>query len=118
MTQAATITHAQQTSPPVNHLTLAAVRDESNTVERLGAMAGRSAEFAAGLVDAVEGNSYFADCLEECESDPCTIREYRDGFAAGQAMLDMEAGIVESTVPAWQLIPIDPMPCPAWDVPF
>jgi hypothetical protein len=64
------------------------IRDESVSLEQLRQHLACSADYAAGLIDAVTGDRHFAgDSLDWCEPDEHVRSEYRAGFAAGEALL-------------------------------
>ncbi len=70
---------------------LALIRNESTSLERVCLHFRCSDHYAAGLIDAVVGNHYFADgAIEMCEADAHIRQEYQAGFATGEALLDAE----------------------------
>jgi hypothetical protein len=70
---------------------LVLVRDPATALNVICERFNCSPDYAAGLIDAVEGNSYFAaGVIEWAEADERVRGEYLDGFAAGEALLNDE----------------------------
>lgn len=111
------------TTATLDNLTLAAVRDESNTLEALAGRHGTSEPYMAGVIDAVTGTDEWYEAVDWCEESEWVRREYRAGYQTGRAMLDAESyadGWAEcyaiAAVEAAQLA--DPLPVGADDCPF
>src|SRR5947209_6891746 len=78
--------------------TLALIRSPETTVETVAETLGCTIDFAAGLIDAVEGERFFADgCIDWCEADESIKAEYRAGFCTGETLVEEEA-----TAEVWQ----------------
>lgn len=73
--------------------TLALIRDENTTLERLARHFGESEAFAAGLVESVTGNGDWAHAQQTdgIEATEAERDDYQRGFATGLAMVESEA---------------------------